>query len=75
MNNNQSKKPIAYNSAVVIPPHLQSKVNAVKDRILYLSPSVLSGEQPEYNRDDFESLLNSSIGVGGFSKVYKVRHK
>lgn len=35
----------------------------------------MNGEQDEYNRDDFESLLNSSIGVGGFSKVYKVRHK
>ena len=35
----------------------------------------MNGEQNEYNKDDFESLLSTNIGVGGFSKVYKVRHK
>ena len=34
-----------------------------------------NGEQNEYNKDDFESLLSTNIGIGGFSKVYKVRHK
>ena len=34
-----------------------------------------SGSQCEQSRDDYESLLSSSIGIGGFSKVYKVRHK
>ena len=60
---------------VVIPPHLVKRVNPIKDRILFLSPSVMAGEMDEYNKDDFESLMSSSIGIGGFSKVYKVRHK
>jgi aurora kinase/aurora kinase A len=40
-----------------------------------LSPSVTSGEERECRKDDYESLANSSIGVGGFGKVYKVRYK
>ena len=60
---------------IEIPAELQDKVNNVKNRMLFLSPSVMSGEERECRKDDFESLANSNIGVGGFGKVYKVRHK
>jgi len=60
---------------IEVPPELVDKVNNVKNRMLFLSPSVLSGEERECRKDDFESLANSNIGVGGFGKVYKVRHK
>jgi len=60
---------------IEVPPELVDKVNNVKNRMLFLSPSVLSGEERECRKDDFESLAKTKIGVDGFGKVYKVRHK
>jgi serine/threonine protein kinase len=58
-----------------IPPELRSKLNFVKKRILFLSPSVASGHENEPSRTDFEAQTGSTLGVGGFGKVYKVKHK
>ena len=58
-----------------IPPELKDRINNVKRRILFLSPSVASGEEREAKKEDFESTSNANIGIGGFGKVYKVRHK
>lgn len=60
---------------IVVPDNLKDKVNPVKNRVLFLSPSVASGEEREARKEDFESLSSSNIGSGGFGKVYKVKHK
>jgi len=58
-----------------IPSEIENSINKLKNRILFLPQSVLNGEERECRKEDFESLMNSNIGVGGFGKVYKVRHK
>eukprot|EP00826_Nyctotherus_ovalis_P014439 TRINITY_DN14028_c0_g1_i3.p1 TRINITY_DN14028_c0_g1~~TRINITY_DN14028_c0_g1_i3.p1 ORF type:complete len:751 (+),score=254.98 TRINITY_DN14028_c0_g1_i3:92-2344(+) len=58
-----------------IPPELRSKISLVRNRILFLSPSVASGHEKEPSRADFESFPTPILGVGGFGKVLKVKHK
>ena len=46
-----------------------------KNRLLFPSPSVLSGDESEASVTDFESLNRKAIGEGAFGDVYRVRHK
>eukprot|EP00826_Nyctotherus_ovalis_P030096 TRINITY_DN2390_c0_g1_i5.p1 TRINITY_DN2390_c0_g1~~TRINITY_DN2390_c0_g1_i5.p1 ORF type:complete len:426 (+),score=126.50 TRINITY_DN2390_c0_g1_i5:111-1388(+) len=62
-------------SSEKIPQELKSKLNFVRRRVLFLSPSVVSGHEREPCKDDFEALNGTALGTGGFGKVYKVRHK
>jgi hypothetical protein len=48
---------------VTIPDEVKGKINNVKKRILFLAPSVMSGEERECRKEDFESLANTSIGI------------
>ena len=45
-----------------IPDEIRRKINPVRNRLLFLSPSVSSGEEREARREDFESISNSNIG-------------
>jgi serine/threonine protein kinase len=52
-----------------------TKASSSKQRLLFLSPSVMSGAEPEAQVSDFESLNRKALGEGAFGEVYKVRHK
>ena len=49
--------------------------NRVKNRILFLSPSVREGLEKECSKEDFLSDGDRAIGKGGFGQVWKVHHK
>jgi hypothetical protein len=41
-----------------------------RNRLLFPSPSVLAGDEPEAKVEDFESLNKKSLGEGAFGEVY-----
>jgi serine/threonine protein kinase len=49
------------------------RINKVKDRILFLSPSVKLGHENEATLKDFD--IGDMLGSGAFGQVYKVTHK
>lgn len=49
------------------------KLNTVKERYLYLSPTVQAGWEDESCIQDFDQL--KLLGKGAFGKVIKVEHK
>ena len=50
-------------------------INKVRNRIMNLSPTVSTGLERECSREDFFLEEDKAIGKGGFSQVWKVRHK
>ena len=51
------------------------QTNHVKNRLLFLSPTVRTGLERECNKDDFFREGDSYIGKGAFGEVWKVSHK
>ena len=49
------------------------QLNPVKERLIFLSPTVQGGLEREANTNDFE--IKASLGTGAFGKVFKVAHK
>ena len=56
-------------------PEFQQVLNKVKDRLLFLSPTVKRGLERECNKGDFYRCGDNCIGKGGFGEVWKVNHK
>ena len=55
--------------------HLPLKLNKVKNRLLFLSPTVRTGLERECNNKDFFREGDNYIGKGAFGEVWKVSHK
>ena len=53
----------------------QQTLNKVKDRLLFLSPTVKRGLERECNKGDFYRCGDNCIGKGAFGEVWKVNHK
>ena len=56
-------------------PEFQPVLNKVKNRLLFLSPTVKRGLERECNKGDFYRCGDNCIGKGGFGEVWKVNHK
>ena len=55
--------------------HLPLILNKVKNRLLFLSPTVRTGLERECNKNDFYREGDSYIGKGAFGEVWKVSQK
>ena len=72
-NSNKSLKNKEVDSNV---PHpLPLNLNKVKNRLLFLSPTVRTGLERECNKNDFFREGDSYIGKGAFGEVWKVSHR
>ena len=56
-------------------PEFQQVLNKVKERLLFLSPTVKRGLERECDKGDFYRCGDNCIGKGGFGEVWKVNHK
>ena len=57
------------------PNPLPLKLNKVKNRLLFLSPTVRTGLERECNKNDFFREGDSYIGKGAFGEVWKVSQR
>ena len=53
----------------------KQSLNKVKNRLLFLSPTVKKGLEPEGQKGDFSTDGTKPLGKGGFGEVWKVFHK
>ena len=53
----------------------EKQLNEVKNRLLFLSPTVELGFERESNKYDFINEDNRPIGRGGYGEVWKVKHE
>ena len=58
-----------------VPHPLPLILNKVKNRFLFLSPTVRAGLERECNKNDFFREGDSYIGKGAFGEVWKVSHR
>ena len=56
-------------------PEFKQVLNKVKERLLFLSPTVKRGLERECDKGDFYRCGDNCIGKGGFGEVWKVNHK
>ena len=59
----------------LVPHPLPLMLNKVKNRLLFLSPTVRAGLERECNKNDFFREGDSYIGKGAFGEVWKVSHR
>jgi len=53
----------------------QPQINKIRNRLLYLSPTVQAGLEPECTKNDFFQEGGKALGKGAFGEVWKVTHK